>query len=468
MFDILSDFLLFNEYMTSGPEMTVLTDSDTMLVNETNNAEQKNCTRRVTIAGKTADDHDFFCEGYDYWFALFTLLIIYLPSINVVISLYGPIRAGILGIVWGTIMMVIGGIFLILLDFASTMTGWFLLLIGTATLGLGSVSASTDFKNKTIIDRLNLQSVIFSFYSGLFLPLLFISPVLFSIINILSVLKPKNKLIKAQSELTSFLESILEAAPQLTFQIYIVLASMSITRTQVFSLVTSVLSLCIPNIEYYVKSKSNNFGLNAVVKNILVFLPISIHKILSLAIMCLLFKFWTILIIFCHLFVLFLTTCCCLCFDEGKDWTREFWECVFLSWLTISNLGSSRSAIRYRLAASLFYVLSYSIIFMMIIVINKENDSLWSDIYLANDKFIFNLLLCFSIFLAWLSLLLDFISASCRYHDWKLHNWGPLKKIANWFFDSHYETGNFWEGAVILEGLKFDFLNNISCCLLYI
>ena len=437
--------------------MTVLTDSHTMFVNETNNAEQKNCTRRFTIADKTADDHD------DYWFAFFTLLIIYLPSINVVIALYGPIRAGILGIVWGTIMMVIGGIFLLFFDQAITMTGWFLFLIGTATLGLGSVSVSTDFKNKTRIDRVNLQSVIFSLYSVLFLPLLFISPVLFSIINILSVLKPKNKLIKAQSELGSFLEAILEAAPQLTFQIYIVLASMSVTRTQLFSLVISVLSLCIPNIEYYVKSKSNNFGLKAVVKNLLVFLPISIHKILSLAILCLLFKFWTILIIFCHLFVLFLTTCCCLCFDEGKDWTREFWECVFLSWLTISNLGSSRSAIRYRLAASLFYVWSYSII-----VINKENDSLWPEKCLANDKFLFNFLLCFSIFLAWLSLLLDFISASCRFHDWKLNNWGPLKKIANWFFDPHVETDNFWDGAVILEGLKFDIHDNISCCLLYI
>ena len=50
--------------------MTVLTDSHTMFVNETNNAEQKNCTRRFTIADKTADDHD------DYWFAFFTLVYI--------------------------------------------------------------------------------------------------------------------------------------------------------------------------------------------------------------------------------------------------------------------------------------------------------------------------------------------------------------------------------------------------------
>lgn len=58
--------------------------------------------------------------------------------------------------------------------------------------------------------------------------------------------------------------------------------------------------------------------------------------------------------------------------------------------------------------------------------------------------------------------------ASCRFHDWKLNNWGPLKKIANWFFDPHVETDNFWDGAVILEGLKFDIHDNISCCLLSI
>ena len=430
-------------------------------------AVNQNSTTCTAVANKTVED-------YNPWFALFTLLIIYLPSTNVVIAVYGPIRAGILGIVWGALMMVIGGTLLLLIsDLSLTMIGWFLLLFGAAILGLGSVQVSTDFKNKTkdSFDRehLQLQSVIFCLYSGLFIPLLIISPFLFSLINILSVLKPKNRLIKAQSKLGSFLEAILEAAPQLTFQIYIVLFSMSVTRTQVFSLVTSVLSLCIPNIEYYVHSKSRDFGFKAVIKNISVFLPISVHKILSLAILCLLFKSWTILIIVCHIFVLFVNTCCCFCFDEGKDWTREFWESLFLSWLTISNLGGSKSAIRYRLASSLFYVGSYSTIFTMIMVINKtENESLWPEVCLAKDSFLFNLIIFLSIFLAWLSLLLDFISASCRNHDWRSHNWGPFKKIAYWFFDPLDEADSFWDGAVILEGLKFDIYNNISCCLFYV
>merc|ERR1711911_554332 len=73
-----------------------------------------------------------------------------------------------------------------------------------------------------------------SFLSLLFLPGLFFpfllpfSPLVFILIKIISIIKPNNHFLKAQSTLGGRGESILEAAPQFVLQCYIILSTLEL------------------------------------------------------------------------------------------------------------------------------------------------------------------------------------------------------------------------------------------------
>ena len=62
----------------------------------------------------------YVCEKRDHWFAILTLFFIYLPSINVIASLYGPFTAGGVGMLMSLGMAVLGGVFAVIGYFVSS------------------------------------------------------------------------------------------------------------------------------------------------------------------------------------------------------------------------------------------------------------------------------------------------------------------------------------------------------------
>ena len=65
-----------------------------------------NITGRTCILLEENDDnYKFSCEENNPMFAMLTLLFIYMPSMNVLATLYGPRTAGKLGLVWGFLML---------------------------------------------------------------------------------------------------------------------------------------------------------------------------------------------------------------------------------------------------------------------------------------------------------------------------------------------------------------------------
>ena len=155
------------------------------------------------------------CEEYNPMFASLTLLFIYLPSLNVLATLFGPRTAGALGMVWGCAMFIVGVI--LGLELESEAVTWF---PGWAMMFLGMIMLSTGIKS--------------SQDQG----------------------KPRNKMLKSQSAVGSRGESILEAAPQFALQCYIILFELTSQRwIKWFSISTSVLSLSLQNIEHYVTAR---------------------------------------------------------------------------------------------------------------------------------------------------------------------------------------------------------------------
>ena len=198
------------------------------------------------------------------------------------------------------------------------------------------------------------------------------------------------------------------------------------------------------------------YGPMAMLKNITVFLPQSLFKILALSILVVFFKQWAYAIIFGY--ILFLGVClsitrrCCYNLKAERGMERQLRECTFLSWLTISNLGRGKTAAVYRLVSSIFWTIAHTINITVILVIcNAGPDNLdlewdgrsllWEELTLVKELSTLNTLLISTLCLGWGSLVLDVITAGVRHH----------------YRDNTEEEQeiSFWDGAVLLEGLKY-------------
>ena len=115
----------------------------------------------------------------------------------------------------------------------------------------------------------------------MFIPLVFISPVIFIAIKFLAIFKSGNALLQSQATYGSRGEEILEAAPQLGLQLYIVLTTLTPTTSQVLSIITSAATISLPNIENFVAARGGDFGFKSIVKNIPVFFVSSLYRIVS-------------------------------------------------------------------------------------------------------------------------------------------------------------------------------------------
>ena len=139
----------------------------------------------------------------------------------------------------------------------------------------------------------------------MFVPLLIISPAIFIIIKLLAIFKSGNTLLQIQATYGSRGEGILEAAPQLSLQLYIVLLSLKPTQNQVLSILTSAATISLPNIENFVSSRGGEFGFKPITKNIWVFLPASLFKILSVSLLAVFLRGWVILLIVAIIILVF-------------------------------------------------------------------------------------------------------------------------------------------------------------------
>ena len=217
----------------------------------------KNSTGRTcTFMEEINDSYKFSCDEYDRWYACLTLLFIYLPSLNVLATLMGPRTAGELGLVWGGVMVTVSVSVSMILDKsrymnqdqAAALMSLFFGLMGVAMCLMGIIMSATTAKAARKCKSLSLHL--------LFVCLLPFSPLIFIMIKLISIIKPNNLLLKAQSTLGARGESILEASPQFTLQCYIILSTLrSPDLTQWLSICTSALTISLKNIEHYVTAR---------------------------------------------------------------------------------------------------------------------------------------------------------------------------------------------------------------------
>ena len=137
---ILFDYLLGGEYIK---EYVLLNDT-TAMEDQTNRILGNITTRSCTIMNRTEAEEGIIiisCKKIDPWFAILTLLFVFLPCVHVIATLYGPKKAGIVGMVTGIVMSIVGGILgyigYSLPSPVAAIMGWFMIILGLAVLGLG-------------------------------------------------------------------------------------------------------------------------------------------------------------------------------------------------------------------------------------------------------------------------------------------------------------------------------------------
>ena len=101
--DIVFDCLLYWTYLKTEHTSFTRTVSDLKDPSVLNVTTFRNCT----FENQTMDDlYNFSCVEETHYFAFITILCIYLPSLNVMATLFGPRTAGRLGITWGVLLLI--------------------------------------------------------------------------------------------------------------------------------------------------------------------------------------------------------------------------------------------------------------------------------------------------------------------------------------------------------------------------
>ena len=128
IFDIKFDILLFLTYFGVLADLkTVPLKNDSSVLNITG--------RTCTFVGENDDIYNFNCWEHSPILASLTLLFIYMPSLNVLATLYGPGTAGRVGEVWGLVMVILCWIEYFVVHFSAG--SWFFAFLGGTMLYLG-------------------------------------------------------------------------------------------------------------------------------------------------------------------------------------------------------------------------------------------------------------------------------------------------------------------------------------------
>lgn len=406
-------------------------------------------------------------------FSALTLTFIYLPAVNTIAAVIGPRRMAFLSIVGGFFTGILGstGGFLYAWYFeldthnvydenpVLVLMLFSLFLLGLGYFFLGWVLWASS--KRRIFSCSHDNCFTERLFTTIFLVIIFpISPLIYLFIKLLAVFKSENKFIQAQSRLTTTGEAILEATPQFVLLLYVVMTTLSPTTTQIISLVTSSLTLSLPNIERYVIARSGEYGFRSILKNISVFLTFSLFKVLSIAVI---FRFFGILsfgLVFIEIVLVAITMGIFKsCFNlESKGFTLGL-ESIFLGWLTMTNLQHSKGAAFARLVSSIVTLIYKSLIVEAIISLRNYDPSIpgefipfldWNKLKITNniytmdwnwigisktlDIYTMDIFLHGTVCLGAVSLVLDILTGCCK-------------------------DETFWESSIILEGLK-----GCKCC----
>ena len=396
-------------------------------------------------------------EEQDFIFSALTLTFIYLPALNTIAALIGPRTTALLSIVGGFFTGILGstGGFLYAWYFdldthnvynenpVLILSLFSLFLLGLGYFFLGWVLWASS--KRRIFSCSHDNCFTERFFTTIFVVILLpISPLIYLIIKLLAVFKSKNKFIQAQSRLTSQGEAVLEATPQFVLLLYVVMTTLSPTTTQIFSLVTSSLTLSLPNIERYVIARNGEYGFTSILKNISVFLTFSLFKVLSIAVMFRFFKILSFGLIFIEIVLVAIAMGIMnFCFNlESKGFTLGL-ESIFLGWLTMTNLEHSKGAAFARLVSSFVTLIYKSLIVEAIILIRNYDPSIpgefipfldWNELKMVNDTYTMDIFLHGTVCLGAVSLVLDILTGCCK-------------------------DETFLESSIILEGLK-----GCKCC----
>ena len=259
------------------------------------------------------------CWDKNIYFGILTLLFIYFPSSFTLAAVLGPSEAGRCSLTFGPIMIV-GGSISMYFSYGSVekILGWtiglFFVLLGLGSLTLAGHLVFQRWKNKSQVSG---QSQGFRLKLLLF-PLMYIlSPLIFLYIKLLSIFKRDNKLMDHQKKMISTGEAVLEASPQYCLQMFILLHTLDPTPSQWFSIITSLITLNIPNIEKYFGTQipftfkwSEGFsnlaktGIKDIILPILVLFLNTLGKIMSISIIAVFSKCMILFIILPFSFLL--------------------------------------------------------------------------------------------------------------------------------------------------------------------
>lgn len=413
--------------------------------------------------------------------AALTIVFIYLPSINVMACIFGPRTAGSMGVAWGLVMGIAGGMLWQLSETRNmTMIGQLLVFLGVAMFYLGyKMNAPTILKDQAkhgfsgIITT--LREPLCSFDLIIFPILMPLSPFIFILIKILALLQPSNELLNSQRNLGNSGELTLESAPQLTLQFYEVISDMKISWEQLYSITSSVSTLSLLTIEQYVTERSEEYGNRAIMKYIPVFSTASLFKSLSVAIL-ILFYGWGVVVI---MFILIMLYAVCTRFlaanrykvgfqhlkeEERENGARQYVELFFHSWLAFPSLKPSKVALVYAMVTTLYWTIAYSFMLFVILYNCNEDPSIidgqgglpnWPELPLVQDISTLNLILRSTICLGWMALVFDVIIAAVKFYWCRPSYNSTADQEDQEDREDQNDEVSFWAGAILMEGLKF-------------
>ena len=243
---------------------------------------------------------------------------------------------------------------------------------------------------------------------------------------------------------------------QLLLQLYIASLATSAKESQWFSIISSIISLPMPLLQQFEAARSMEIKPSSFLKSI-VFLPMSLQKLLFLNLIIVFFRWpvaayiivgWLI-----TLGVFLALTYQCFNLKIERDFSQELTECLVLSLVTMTNLGTSKTATLFRVVSSVFWTTAHSITIAVILYVCNDDPSnidifgvvRWSELALVQDIFILNILLITTICLGWISLGLDVIYATVKYRYCY-----PSSEDK----EDQTNMNRFWNGALLLEGLS--------------
>ena len=283
-------------------------------------------------------------------------------------------------------------------------------------------------------------------------PILYLlSPLIFLTIKFMYFLRPNNKFIRAQSKIASLGESIMESTAQLVLQLSIIFLTMSASPMQCFSVVTSAMSLAIPNTEHYLRA----YGKESF-KNLAKYFPLifsnSLFKVLTLSMAGTLLHFLGITY-YATIIVLLGISAFAAKKQLGAEDVFKNQSQYWYSFLTVTNLDKNKNAILYRFI-SFYTTFFFNVLFLFTLLIIgnvipdssffvyqvKENSVPtvyvplvnyherwplfdWSRNPFVQDKFSFNLIVILAIFFGVASLVLDIMMKKVFREDMVFHEY---------------------------------------------